>query len=231
MTQPPNTPPPPPAQPPQYRPQGQDRSRRDSKKSLLPLWTGLAGLLVGGLVGGSIVAGVDALNTDEQSTAQSDQEQQEPQPSRMADQSGPNPNAAPEPVPLGTEVETDPESGSTVTALDVKRVQDDYNDFTAIEIKNCVGEIPPEYEGSTILTDFWSIRDSEDRQYGTAGSWSSDPEISPVLDPETLVRSNECLRGWIPIEPIAIDDIEVIQYLNPSYEEDGTLKQVRWLVP
>ncbi len=96
-------------------------------------------------------------------------------------------------------------------------------------MKVCVG--PPEegYDGASVLTDFWSVEDAEDRRYTPASSYSENDEVSPILGAESHVAWNDCLRGWIVMDTDDSTNPETIRYFN-SMSEDPGVEEIRWSI-
>lgn len=209
--------------PPPYPPQG---TTPDSHaRPWLPLWTGLAGIALGAIVGGSIVFGISSFSaTQEQpNVAVDDDTKQEGADTPRQ----PATSTAADTHELGTEVSTDSD-GSTATAYQVLELSDSDGAFVAIEVKVCVGHVPSGYE-ATVDTEFWGLRDADGRKYSAESSWGDHPEASPVLDPWTYVASDDCLRGWIHTDATSKDELETVQYLVPA-SEYGPQKTASWLV-
>ncbi|WP_313420582.1 hypothetical protein [Brevibacterium casei] len=129
---------------------------------------------------------------------------------------------------LGETVESP--SGGSLTAYDYRVVTTPGGEREGmLEVKVCIG--PPEegYDGASVLTDFWSVEDAEDRRYNPASSYSENDEVSPILDPESHVAWNDCLRGWIVMDTDDSTNPETIRYFN-SMSEDPGVEEIRWSI-
>lgn len=94
----------------------------------------------------------------------------------------------------------------------------------------CAGDPVEGYSGSSVLTEFWSIEDAEDRRFEAAPSYGENDEVAPILSYESNVAWNDCIRGWIVMDTDDSTDAQTIRYFNSMTEEPG-IEEIRWELP
>src|SRR5699024_9635505 len=114
---------------------------------------------------------------------------------------------------LGDTVDTP--GGSSVTAYDYRDINTPGDDREGVhEVKVCIGDPAEGYDGASVLTEFWSIEDGEDRRYQAASSYGENDEVSPILPFESMVAWNDCIRGWIVMDTDDSTDAQTVRYFN-----------------
>lgn len=130
---------------------------------------------------------------------------------------------------LGDTVDTP--GGSSVTAYDYRVITTPGDEREGVlEVKVCIGDPTEGYDGASVLTEFWSIEDGEDRRYQAASSYGENDEVSPILPFESMVAWNDCIRGWIVMDTDDSTDAQTVRYFNSMTEEPGA-EEIRWAIP
>src|SRR5699024_4647822 len=116
----------------------------------------------------------------------------------------------------------DTPGGSSVTAYDYRVITTPGGEHEGVlEVKVCIGDPVEGYDGGSVLTEFWSIEDGEDRRYQPASSYGENDEVSPILPFESMVAWNDCIRGWIVMDTDDNTDAQTVRYFNSTTEEPG----------
>jgi hypothetical protein len=125
----------------------------------------------------------------------------------------------------------DTPGGSSVTAYDYRVITTPGGEREGVlEVKVCIGDPVEGYDGGSVLTEFWSIEDGEDRRYQPASSYGENDEVSPILPFESMVAWNDCVRGWIVMDTDDNTDAQTVRYFNSMTEEPGA-EEIRWAIP
>ena len=104
-------------------------------------------------------------------------------------------------------------NGYTVTAFEHRAVTDMAdNNVGAIDVEVCIDNTftsPEEWHSS-----FWTVIDTDRRQYQDASmTWRHD-EISPGLGGSTNIPPGSCTRGWEIMDSSSETDVEYINFYD-----------------
>ena len=129
---------------------------------------------------------------------------------------------------LGETVDTP--GGSSVTAYDYRVITTPGDEREGVlEVKVCIGDPVEGYEGGSVLTEFWSIEDADDRRFEAASSYGENDEVGPILSYESFVAWDDCIRGWIVMDTDDTTDAQMVRYFNSMTEEPGA-EEIRWAI-